>query len=89
MEQDDGEVALKLALEAGVAGIEVAREGGSPAFFEDRLVQCFDAAVGLRASGVDVGGACLETLDRCGEDWALELVAVVGEDALELPAGGF
>ena len=83
-----GEVAVELALEACVAGVEVAGEGGSPAFLEDRLVQRFDVAVGLRAARVDVRDLRAEPLDRGVEALAPEFVAVVGEDALEPPAGG-
>jgi len=51
------EVAGEVASQAAVADLEVAREGGSPAFFEDGAVQSFDVAVGLRAAGADLGVA--------------------------------
>jgi hypothetical protein len=35
--------------------LQVAREGGPPALFEDRAVESFDVAVGLRAAGADLG----------------------------------
>src|SRR5438067_783068 len=82
-----GEVAVELAAEGAVAWVEVAGECWSPAFVEDRLVQGFDVAVGLRPAGVDVGEACAEPVERAAEALAAELVAVVGEDALEPPAG--
>ena len=50
-----GEVGLELAAEAAEAGEEVACKRGSPAFVEDRLVECFDVAVGLWAAGADAG----------------------------------
>ena len=50
-------------------------------------MQSFDVAVGLRTAGADLGvrGAGRESRVELA---ATELVAVVGEDALELPAGG-
>src|SRR5438034_149084 len=83
-----GEVAVQLPFEAAVAGVEVAGEGGSPAFLEDRLVQRFDVAVGLRAAGVDVRDLRAEPRDRLVEALTAKLVAVVGEHAFEPPAGG-
>jgi len=80
------EVVVEFAAEAGVAGVEVAGERGSPAFFEDQPVQCFDVAVGLRPAGADVCDSCFQRGDRLLERLASELVAVVAEDALELPA---
>ena len=47
------QVGVELAPEAGVAGVDVAGEGGPPALVEDRGVERFDIAVGLRASRVD------------------------------------
>ncbi len=82
----EGEVALELAPEAGEARVQVACEGRPPALVEDRLVQRLDVTVGLGATGVDVGDARAETLDAGVEERALELVAVVGEDAFEPPA---
>jgi hypothetical protein len=58
-----GEVGVELAVQACEAGVEVAGEGGSPAFVEDRLVQRFDVAVGLGAAGVDAAVACPELRD--------------------------
>ncbi len=63
-----GEVAVELAAERAVAGVEVAGEGGPPALVEDRLVQGFDVAVGLRAAGVDVGDAGAGDLLPAGVD---------------------
>jgi hypothetical protein len=50
-------------------------------------VQRLDMSVRLWAAGVDVGDARAEALHGRVEARALELVAVVAEDALELPAG--
>jgi hypothetical protein len=47
----EGEVGVELAPEPGEAGVQVAGEGGAPAFVEDRLVQRFDVAVGLWLTG--------------------------------------
>ena len=74
----EGEVGVEFAAQAGVARVEVAREGGSPAFVEDRLVQRFDVAVGLGPAGVDAGVAGAEALERsCSNGEPAELVAVV------------
>ena len=71
------QVVLELAPEAAVADLEEAREGGSPALFEDRAVQSFDVAVGLWAPGADL--AVLDTgREARVELAAAELVAVVG-----------
>ena len=82
------EVAVELPLQAGVAGVEVAGEGGSPTLVEDRLVERFDVPVRLRAAGVDVRDRCAEPLDRGVEALAAKLVAVVGEEAFQPPARG-
>ena len=63
----EGQVGVELAAQAGVARVKVAREGGPPAFVEDRFVQRFDVAVGLRAAGVDAAVARAEALERVGE----------------------
>ncbi len=81
------EVALELALEAGVAGVEVAGEGGTPALFEDQPVEGFDVPVRLRPARLDVRDPRLQRGDRLLKRLALELLAVVAEDALELPVG--
>ena len=79
------QVAGEVASQAAEADLEVAREGGPPAFFEDRAVQSFDVAVGLRAAGADLGVP--DAGGQSGaEGVAAELVAVVGEHAFELPA---
>src|SRR5207247_937887 len=65
----------------------VAGKDGAPALFEDQPLQRLDMAVGLWAAGLDVGDAGLERGDRLLEGPAAKLVAVVAEDALELPAG--
>src|SRR6185436_5299025 len=82
----EGEVGVELASEAAVARVEVAGEGRSPAFVEDRLVQRLDVAVGLWAPGVDAGVADGAALEQLAERGAAELVAVVGEDAFQAPA---
>jgi len=84
----EGEVGVEFAPEAGVARVEVARERWSSALVEDRLVKRFDVAVGLRSAGVDAAMARAEPLERSVERQPAELVAVVCEHALELPAGG-
>src|SRR5439155_20275764 len=83
-----GEVAVEFSLEAGVARVEVASEGGPPALLEDCLVERLDVAVGLRAAGVDGGDLGPDPRDRGVEALAAKLVAVVGEHALEPPASG-
>jgi len=70
-------------LEADLKG---AGERGAPALVEDRLVQRFDGAVGLRSAGTDPGRARAEPLERLLET-AAKLAAVVGERPLEPPAG--
>jgi hypothetical protein len=79
------EAVREVASEAAEADLEVARERRSPAFFEDRAVQAFDVAVGLRAPGTiwlcRVGG------QQGREFAAAELGAVVGQGAFKLPAG--
>jgi hypothetical protein len=49
-------------------------------------VQALDVAVGLRASGADVGAPGSEALELLLEASGAELAAVVAEDALEAPA---
>jgi hypothetical protein len=51
------QVVGEVATSAAVADLEVAGEGGPPAFFEDGAVQPFDVPVGLWATGADVGMA--------------------------------
>jgi hypothetical protein len=41
------DVLLAVALEAGEADVQVAGDGGSPAFLEDQAMQRFESAVGL------------------------------------------
>ena len=48
----------------------------------------FDVSVGLRAAGVDAALARVELGDG-GDEIAFELVAVVAQEPLELPAGVF
>jgi hypothetical protein len=79
-----GEVALELAAKAGVAGVEVAGEGGSPALLKDQRCRAstWPLVCGRpeRMWGAERGDGLLEGL-------TLELVAVVAEHALEPPAG--
>ncbi len=54
------DVVGEVAFEAGEANVQVAGEGGPPAFLEDQPVQGFDGAVGLGAAGADQGVADAE-----------------------------
>src|SRR4029453_11304938 len=47
------DVLVEVAFEPGEADVEVAGEGGSPAFLEDQPVQRFDVAVCLWPAGAD------------------------------------
>jgi hypothetical protein len=58
------EVLVEVALKAGHLGYERAGESGSPALLEDRQLQALDAAVGVRATGLDEALAGAEPLDR-------------------------
>jgi hypothetical protein len=80
-------VVVQLTLQAAVADLQEAREGGAPAFFEDGAVQSFDVAVGLWAPGFDATVAGAQRGDLGGEVRCVELVAIVREQALEPPAG--
>ena len=71
------DVLVEVATQAGEADVEVAGEGGSPAFFEDQSVQCFDGAVGLGAAGADPGVPDTELVERVAEVAGAELAAVV------------
>ena len=66
----------EVATQAGEADLQIACEGGSPALLEDRAVQPFDVAVGLRATGADAGVRDIFGELRT-EGLASELVAVV------------
>ena len=81
----DGEVFGQVSAKAAVADVEVAGEAGSPAFVEDGLVEALHVAVGLGPAGTDAGVTCAQAGEGRVEAF-LELVAVVGEDAFELPA---
>jgi hypothetical protein len=61
------DVGLEVAFEPGEADVEVACEGGSPAFFEDQSVQRFDGPVRLRAAGADERVADAEPLECAAE----------------------
>src|SRR2546421_782353 len=82
----EAHVGVELALEPAIAQVEVAGKRRSPALLEDRSVEALDVAVGLWASAVDAAVARVERLKRVCERRLCELGAVVGEDALELPA---
>jgi hypothetical protein len=71
------EVGVEFALQAAVAQVDEAREGGAPALFEDRAVQAFDVPVGLRAPGADATVAGAEVVQTGAEVEVAELVAVV------------
>ena len=81
------EVVSEVAAQAGEADLQVPGERGPPAFLEDRAVQAFDVSVGLGPSGADLAVADASG-QSAGEGLAPELVAVVGEHALKLPARG-
>jgi hypothetical protein len=70
--------------ECAVADLEVAGEAGSPAPLEDRLVQVLDVAVCQRSAGTDALMADVALRDQLVETRA-KLVAVIGDDAFELP----
>ena len=80
------DVLVEVALEPGEADVEVAGEGGPPAFFEDQPVQGFDVAVGLRAAGPDQSVADAELGEGGAEVGGAELAAVVAEHSFEPPA---
>jgi hypothetical protein len=81
------QVGVGLAFESCVAGVEVAGECWPSVLVGDRLVQCLDVSVGLWSSCVNAGVAHVRCVDGLCEA-ALELVAVVVERPLQLPAGG-
>jgi len=83
----EAQVGVELAFQAAQARLHVAGEGRTPALVEDRLVQRLDVAVGLRAPGMDAGVLGAQAL-HCRGELALELVAVVREEALQAPACG-
>ena len=70
-------VVVELALQASVADLQEAREGGTPALFQDGAVQSFDMAVGLWAPGFDAAVAGVQRGDLCGEVRCVEFVGVV------------
>jgi hypothetical protein len=80
------EVLLEVAFEAGGADVQVADEGGPPAFLEDQPMESFDCAVGLWAAGADQRVADAELAQRRAKVVGAEFAAVIGEDALQLPA---
>jgi hypothetical protein len=51
-------------------------------------VQRLDGAVGLRSTRTDQGVAGAELLERGAEVGGAKLAAVIGEHALQAPAGG-
>src|SRR6266511_599491 len=83
------DVGGELALETFEAEVEVAGEGGPPAFLEDQPVQSFDVAVALRPAGADACDSHTVDGDRAAEALGAKLHPVVGEHALQSPAGCF
>jgi hypothetical protein len=83
-----GEVVVEVAAQTGVGDLVEARERRSPALFEDRAVESFDVPVGLRSAGANPGVTGAERCERAAEVEVAELVAVVRQNPLELPARG-
>jgi hypothetical protein len=67
--------------------VQVAGEGGSPALLEDEAVQRLDRAVCLRATGADEGVPDAEPGQRRAEVGGAKVAPVIGEHALQTPAG--
>ena len=82
----EGEEALEGAIHGCGGGEVTAAEGDSPVFVEDGSLEPFDEAVGPAVTGLGSGVVDAE-LGADGVEESLELAAVVGEDAFELPAG--
>ena len=81
------QVVGELAAEPFEADLQVAGEGGSPAFVEDRLVQRLDGPVRLRAAGADAADPDAVDGDRAPEAFGPKLLPVIGQYPLEPPAG--
>ena len=79
------EVGVELAPQSGEADVGVAGERRPPALVEDRAMKRLDVAVRLWPAGVDMSSTRSKPLELLAEDAALELPAVVAEDALEPP----
>ena len=82
------DVGGEFASESVEADVEVAGEGGPPAFLEDEAVERFDVSVCLRPSGADAGDPDAVDGDRAAEALGAKFHSVIGEHALEPPAGG-
>jgi hypothetical protein len=81
------EVGGEVALEAGEADVEVAGEGGPPAFLVEGPVERFYGAVGLRAAGADQRVAGAES-GECGAEPALNepLIQTTSPTPMILPS---
>jgi hypothetical protein len=82
------QVAGEISRQAVELGHETAREGRSPALFEDRPLDSLDSAIGGRTSGSDEAVAGAQVVQRVVEDGTSELGAIVGQDTFEAPAVG-
>jgi hypothetical protein len=81
------DVASELAAQPLEAEVEVAGEGRSPALVEDCSVERFDVAVCLRSASTDAADPDAVDGDRAAEALGAKLHPVIGEHALEPPAG--
>src|SRR5437899_3452938 len=80
------QVALEVPAERGEVWHERAREGRTPALFEDRALRPLDAAVALRTPGGNEPLRGAQVADRLAEARMDELVAVVGGHRAQPPA---
>jgi hypothetical protein len=81
----EGQEALEGAIDSGCRCEEAAPEGDPPVFVEDGSLESLDEAVGPAVTRLGAGVVDAE-LGADGIEEALELAAVVGEDALEPPS---
>ena len=61
----------------GEADVQVAGEGGAPAFLEDEALECLHRAIRLRATGADQRLASAALGERRAEVVGAELAAVI------------
>ena len=87
IEVEVAQVLLEVARKRGGLGRQRAGEGGPPALLEDRQLEALDAAVGVRATGLDAALARADGLDGLAELLRAKLRAVVGGHFLQSPAG--
>src|SRR5207247_3210589 len=80
------QVVGEVAAQSLEADLQVAGEGGPPAFVEDRLVKRLDGAVGLWTAGADACRSSAQALDGLLEA-AAKLAAVIRQRPLEPPVG--